>query len=78
VDVTCPLVTGIFLRIVTEAAEEDRRAGRSDITGCWRVVGRDEQLNPKFLGGKVERGWRLVEEGHRIEDGRVVTGKRAA
>jgi len=41
-------------------------------------VGRDEQLNPKFLGGKVERGWRLVEEGHRIEDGRVVTGKRAA
>ena len=38
--------------------------------------GHNEQLNPKFLGGKVER--RLVEEGHRIEDGRVVTGKWAA
>src|SRR3974377_178083 len=28
VDVTCPLVTGIFLRIAAEAAEEDQQAGR--------------------------------------------------
>src|SRR6266849_11090099 len=27
-DVTCPLTTGIFIRIVAEAAEEDRASGR--------------------------------------------------
>src|SRR5271169_1228459 len=37
-DVTCPLVTGIYLRIVAEAAEEDRLAGKTDITAYWRVV----------------------------------------
>ena len=35
-DVTCPLVTGIFLRIVAEAAEEERLAGKSAITPYWR------------------------------------------
>ena len=32
VDVTCPLVTGILLRIVAEATEEDRLAGKSEVT----------------------------------------------
>jgi len=50
--------------------------GDLTFTGCWRVVGRNEQLNPKFLGGKVVQARRLVEEGHKMEDGRVVTGKR--
>src|SRR5271157_6224467 len=31
-DVTCPLVTGIFLRIVAEAAEEDGRARSEEHT----------------------------------------------
>src|SRR3974377_2472959 len=29
-DVTCPLVTGMFLRIGAEAAEEDRLGGKND------------------------------------------------
>jgi hypothetical protein len=66
VDVTCPLVTGIFLRIVAEAAEEDRRAGRAHIIGYWRVVGRDEQLNPKFPGGKLEQA--RAAGGRRTQD----------
>jgi len=72
VDVTCPLVAGIFLRIAAEAAEEDRRAGRKDITPYWRVVGPDGRLNAKFPGGIEEQARRLQEEGHTIEGGKVV------
>ena len=72
VDVTCPLVTGIFLRIAAEAAEEDRRAGREDITPYWRVVGPGGRLNAKFPGGIDEQARRLQEEGHTIEGGKVV------
>lgn len=39
--ITCPLTTGIFLRIVCEAAIEEMAAGKSirDVTPFWRVVG---------------------------------------
>ena len=50
-DVTCPLVTGIFLRIAAEPAEEDQQAGRPEITPYWRVVRDDGRLNATFPGG---------------------------
>ena len=53
-DVTCPLTTGLFIRIAAEAAEEDAAAGKMKITPYWRVVKDDGSLNPKFPGG-VER-----------------------
>src|SRR5437879_603056 len=53
-DVTCPLTTGIFLRIAAEAAEEDRANGRKRVTPYWRVVKDDGTLNPKFPGGALE------------------------
>jgi len=74
-DVTCPLVTGIFLRIVAEAAEEDRLAGKQDITPYWRVVREDGGLNPKFPGGVEAQAQRLADEGHTIENGKVVMTK---
>ncbi len=39
-EVTCPLTTGIFLRIVAEAALEDHQEGRplDQITPFWRVL----------------------------------------
>ena len=37
-DVTCPLCTGIFVRISAETSEEDRAAGRARVTPYWRVV----------------------------------------
>jgi len=77
VEITCPLVTGIFLRIVAEAAEEDRQAGRPDITPYWRVVAADGQLNPKFPGGVEEQTRRLTSEGHTVEEGRVVRVRSA-
>ena len=77
VEITCPLVTGIFLRIVAEAAEEDRQAGRTDITPYWRVVGAEGQLNAKFPGGVEEQAHRLRAEGQTIENGAVVLNRSA-
>jgi alkylated DNA nucleotide flippase Atl1 len=72
VDVTCPMVTGVFLRIVAEAAEEDQRAGKQEVTPFWRVVGDDGRLNAKFPGGVEAQARRLKEEGLAIEHGKVV------
>ena len=39
-DVTCPVTSGIFLRIVAEAAWEEYQAGRpiKNITPFWRIM----------------------------------------
>jgi hypothetical protein len=68
-DVTCPLTTGIFVRIAAEAAEEDARAGSSAITPYWRVVAGDGSLNPKFPGGTDQQAARLRAEGHHVSQG---------
>lgn len=62
-DVTCPLTTGIFLRIAAEAAEEDRAQGQKRITPYWRVVKDDGALNPKFPGGEEQQARLLRSEG---------------
>lgn len=62
-DVTCPLTTGIFVRIVAEAAEEDRAVGRQRITPYWRVIKDDGSLNPKFPGGEQRQARYLRREG---------------
>ena len=64
--IACPLVTGIFVRIAAEAAEEDAQAGKTRITPYWRVVKDDGSLNPKYPGGVRRQAERLREEGHRI------------
>ena len=56
---TCPLTTGIFIRISGETAEEDLQAGRKRITPYWRVVKTDGSLNPKFPGGVRAQASRL-------------------
>jgi hypothetical protein len=66
VDHTCPLTTGIFVRIAAEAAEEDRRAGKSRITPYWRVVRDDGSLNGKFPGGPPAQARRLRAEGFSV------------
>jgi hypothetical protein len=68
-DSTCPMTLGIFLRIVSEAAEEDRRDGRTPITPYWRVIKDDGSLNPKFPGGVEAHAARLQKEGHAVVPG---------
>ena len=69
-DSTCPLTTGIFVRIVAEAAEEDLQMGRQEITPYWRVIRDDGSLNEKFPGGVAAQAARLREEGRTIEPGK--------
>jgi len=66
VDTACPLTTGIFIRIASEAAEEDLRNGRKQVTPYWRVIREDGSLNEKFPGGVKAQSRRLKEEGHSI------------
>jgi alkylated DNA nucleotide flippase Atl1 len=73
-DSTCPMTLGIFLRIISEAAEEDRQNGkglsraqpREQITPYWRVVKDDGSLNPKYPGGTESHAKLLRKEGHKM------------
>jgi hypothetical protein len=52
-EMTCPLVTGIFLRIISEAAYEEYQLDRNieEITPFWRVVDPDSKLANKLTFG---------------------------
>lgn len=60
-DYTCPLTTGIFLRIAAEAAVEEGEEGRQ--TPYWRVVRDDGRLLDKLPGGPAAQAKRLLAEG---------------
>jgi hypothetical protein len=53
-DSTCPLTTGIFLRIVAEAAHEDFQKTNSlkGITPFWRAIDPKSKLASKLSFGK--------------------------
>jgi alkylated DNA nucleotide flippase Atl1 len=69
-DMACPLVTGIFARLVAEAAEEDRAAGKARITPYWRAIKDDDQLIDKFPGGTAAHAALLKAEGIECQPGR--------
>ena len=52
-EMTCPLVTGIFLRIISEAAYEEYQHDRNieKITPFWHVVDPDSRLANKLTFG---------------------------
>ncbi len=68
-DYTCPLTTGIFLRLAAEAAEEDLVEGKEPITPYWRVIKAGGGLNEKFPGSVQAQAARLQAEGHSIQPG---------
>ena len=76
-DLTCPLTTGIFIRIAAEAAEEDLMDGRGEITPYWRIIKPDGSLNEKLPGGAAAQAARLRDEGHTIEPGKGKKPPRA-
>lgn len=53
-DNTCPVTSGIFLRIVAEAAFEDLQNGKSadEITPFWRIISPDSPLAKKLSFGQ--------------------------
>lgn len=60
-DYTCPMTTGIFLRIAAEAAREEGNEGRR--TPYWRVVRDDGKLLDKLPGGPAAQAKLLLNEG---------------
>lgn len=68
---TCPMTTGIFLRIAAEAAEEYREEGVKKIAPYWRVIKENGMLNEKFPGG-IEAHKTLLEN----EGFTVIAGKK--
>jgi alkylated DNA nucleotide flippase Atl1 len=63
---TCPLTTGIFARIVAEAANEELESGKLRVTPFWRLIRDDGTLMEKFPGGASEQAKMLRKEGHTI------------
>ena len=68
----CPITTGIFAWIAANAAEEQRRKGKKDITPYWRILKTGGVINPKYPRGAETQKRLLEEEGHSI----VQKGKR--
>ena len=66
----CPMTTGIFMKVVAEAAEEALREGKQRVTPYWRAIRDDGRLNERFPGGARAQARRLREEGFAIEPGR--------
>lgn len=66
-NVTCPITTGIFLRIAAEVAEEKRAEGKKEITPWWRVLRPDGSLNEKFPGGVKAQAKYLKTESFKIQ-----------
>ncbi len=70
VRVTAAIPTGVYLKFIAEAAEEERPVKKDQITPYWRVLKPDGAINIKFPGG-AERQIELLEsEGHSVELGR--------
>jgi alkylated DNA nucleotide flippase Atl1 len=76
-DYTCPITTGIFLRIAADAAEEERLLGASALMPWWRVVRDDGALLTKLPGGAAAQARHLAREGHEITHVRGVPRKVA-
>ena len=63
---TCPITTGIFVRICAEAAEEEKKLGKKKITPWWRVINPDGSLNKKFPGAPNLQARYLKKEGFKL------------
>ncbi len=61
-DATCPVSTGIFLRIVAEAALEEYKSGEdlSKVAPFWRVIKQGSPLSRKL---SIDSGeWNIIME----------------
>ncbi len=68
--VTAAIPTGVYLKFIALAAEEERPVKKNKVTPYWRVLKPDGAINIKFPGG-AERQIELLEsEGHSIEQGK--------
>jgi alkylated DNA nucleotide flippase Atl1 len=62
----CPITTGIFAWIAANAAEEQMREGKKDITPYWRTLKTGGVINEKYPGGVEGQKKLLEKEGHEV------------
>ena len=65
-DIGCPLTCGIFAWIAANAAEEEREAGKKNVTPYWRTLKAKGEINQKYPGGIQVQKMLLEKEGHKI------------
>ena len=70
VRVTAAIPTGVYLKYIALAAEEEKAASSQEITPYWRVLRPDGSINIKFPQ-PVEQLIELLEsEGHNVSPGK--------
>lgn len=62
----CPITCGIFASIAAHAAEEEKAAGKKDITPYWRTLKGEGIINEKYPGGVAGQAKLLNKEGHKL------------
>lgn len=62
----CPMTTGIFAWVAAQAADEQARQGKKDITPYWRTLKSGGVLNEKYPGGIENVKYFLEQEGHKV------------
>jgi hypothetical protein len=77
-DYTCPMCTGIFVRIAAEAAAETIEEGAKAVTPFWRTLKADGSLNEKYPGGAANQARLLEQDGHTIVAGKGKKPPRVA
>ncbi len=66
VQVTAAIPTGIYLKYIALATEEERQVKKDKVTPYWRVLKPDGSINIKFPGGAEKQIALLESEGHSI------------
>jgi len=59
----CPMTTGIFAWVAANAADEEAKEGKKDITPYWRTLKTGGVLNEKYPGGIDNLKYFLESEG---------------
>jgi len=67
VQVTAAIPTGVHLKYIALAAEEEKELGKSKITPYWRVLRPDGSINVKFPITIEQQVELLEKEGHELE-----------
>ena len=62
-DITCPMCTGMFLRISAEAAHEEMVAGKKTVTPFWRIIPPKALVRKKLTFGDAIVDEMRKEEG---------------
>ena len=70
VQVTAAIPTGIYLKYIALASEEEMLVKKNKVTPYWRVLKPNGAINIKFPGAAERQIALLESEGHSIEQGK--------